>query len=168
MRNFKLRESSEANFKKLEKVIPRMAKRLGVKTFSLIPASVITAYKSEIDPDGLIFRACLFSGTVKKVAFRIMEIDGKATPKYICSIYSGSEIRTFNFSTKRFGHTQELNVKVSDGDYVEVKQLPVTTQATCTLKDIHIAVLMSIDQKEAEVKSHLTNELLNETEYEGI
>jgi len=166
---FKLSGNEEENFKKLEKVIPRILKRLNTKTIGIIPSSVLHSYTHEVSDEGLIFRCCLFKGKVKKVAFRIMEITGKEKPKYTCIIHSTSESRSFTFETRKKDHIQEINVSVNDGDWIEIFQVFPSDANTCILSDVHISVLFQLEQKDNEVKEIMTKELLSsEDDYEGI
>lgn len=167
MRSFSLKEDSTANFQKLEKIIPRMVKRLGKKTYGLIPASVLSAYTKTPDENGMLLRGCLFKGKIKKVAFRIQNIIGKETPGYSCVFYRGLETSSFAINTKKKDYVQVIDVDVSDGNYFEIFQ---TNPEEVQLEHINLAVLMELSQKESQIHEALTDQLLNETDLtdEGI
>lgn len=163
MRNFNLSGTKEENFQKLEKIMPRIIKRLGTKTYGIIPSSVLHAYQEVVPDTGLIFRCCLFAGKVKKISFLIASIDGTEKPKYQCVIKTSSDERIFTFETKKQKYTQEINMDVSDGDTVEVRQ--ILSDTAPILSGIHISVLFQLQQKDNEVKEQLISHLLDE---EGI
>ena len=161
MKNFNLKGTSKQNFKKLEKVLTRVFKRLSTKTYGIIPSSILHAYKDVINEDGLIFRCCLFEGKVKKLSFLIDKIDGKERPKYSCSIHSGNEVKTINFETRKLSHTQEVNIDVKDGDFVVVEQ--VLSETSSSISNVHVSVLMTLTQKDNEIVEQLTDKLTNDS-----
>lgn len=167
MKSFKLQGSSSENFKKLEQIMPRIIKRLGTKTYGIIPASVLSAFTKSPNEDGMLISGCLFKGRIKKVAFRIQKILGKETPGYSCVFYRGLETSSFAINTKKKNYVQQIDVPVSDGDYFEIFQ---TNSEEVQLENINIAILMELEQKDAKICSNLTKQLLNETDIsdEGI
>ena len=93
-RNFKLTGNTEAKFKKLETILPRIMKRMNHKTVGIIPSSVLSSFIHEPGIDGLLFRGCMFACDVNSIAFKIMEIKGKKMPTYKCVAHLENETRS--------------------------------------------------------------------------
>lgn len=167
-REFKLKGTPEANFKALEKILPRVFKRLNTKTYGILPSSILHTFTPSINEDGLIFSCCLFKGKLKKIAFNIGSISGKEAPTYHCIIKRNGEEKKIFFSTRKLNHIQEINEAISDGDFVELYQILPEDKDAPILTNIHISVLLILDQNYNETQEFITNELLKEEEYEGI
>jgi len=163
-KQFKLDETPNKNFKKLEKVIPRIMSRMNMKTYGVIPSSIVHSFNEVIGEDGLIFAGCMFAGELQKVAFRIREIEGKDTPEYNCVVNNGDESRSYKFSTKKKGHVFKVEAKLQDGGFVEIFQ---TNFDKVTIKGVYLSVLVQLNQKDNKVKDFITDKLMGE-EYEGI
>ena len=164
-RNFKLNGNTEAKFKQLEIVLPRIMSHMSTKTYGIIPSSIMQVFSKAPDEKGMLVCGCTFKGTVKKIALRIQAIDGKETPEYSCVFYRGNETSSFAFRTKKKNYIHKLNVNVNDGDYFEIFQVNFTE---VNIFGINIALLVDLDQKESKVHEVITENFLKDIENEGI
>ena len=163
-KEFKLDETLDKNFKKLEKVLPRIMSRMNMKTYGVIPSSIVHSFNEVVGEDGLIFAGCMFAGELQKVAFRIREIEGKETPAYKCIISTMGESHIYKFSTKKKGHVYEIESQMQDGDFVEIFQ---TNSEEVTIKGVYLSVLLQLNQKDNKVKDFVIDKFMGE-EYERI
>ncbi len=162
---FKLTGNTEAKFKKLEIVLPRIMSHMSTKTYGIIPASVLQAFAKKPDEDGMLVSGCAFKGRIVKVAFRIKEIIGKETPGYSCVFYRGEETSSFAFKTKKKNYVHNIDILINDGDAFEIFQ---TNPKDVQITGINIAVLMELDQKDCKVHEVMTEQLLKDIENERI
>lgn len=163
-RNFKLNGNTEAKFKQLEIILPRIMSHMSTKTFGVIPASVVTSYKAMVMPGDYIINAAMFAGNVKKVMFKIGMIEGKEKPNYIVRLESETMQKKFMAKTKKLSHVIEIDVDVSDGDIFSIVQL----EPEVTLHDVYISALVDLKQDNNVIKEFVTEQLLEAIEDEGI
>ena len=163
-RNFKLSGTTEAKFKKLEIILPRIMSHMSTKTYGIIPASVINSYKELVNPGEFIFNSLMFAGKIKKVLFKVQYIDGKAKPVYSVALNTQSGQQMFTVETKKLSHFVELNVDVADGDVLTVAQLADDV----VLHFVNLVALVEIKQDYNTMKEFVTEQLLETIEDEGI
>ena len=162
MRNFKLIGNVAAKFAQLEKILPRIMSRMNTKTYGIIPDSILSTYKSQLDEDNIILRCGMFAGKIKKILFQIRLLEGKKTPKYVCTISNGSEMRVIEVETKKMSHILEVNVDVDDGAMIEITQVNNEVK----LFDIYITALVSLKQSQSETIEYITDKLLKDVSLE--
>ncbi len=155
MAEVKLSGSSVENFRKLEKILPRIMRRMSTKTYGIIPSSVLSHFCKE-PIDGVIFKGVLFKGQIKRVAFSLGAIIGRGIPSYNVTIRKKETSQNFYANTKRLSFIQSVDVNVDDGDLIELTQTP---DPTCVIQDIHISILMNLKQNSGEI---ITTELEDE------
>lgn len=161
-RSFMLTGTTEQKFDKIERVLPRIMRRMGTKTFGVIPASIANTYTHEVDETGMIFKCAVFAGRVKKVLFNIDSIIGKGKPKYILRIGNALGEQKVIIETKKKTHVMEVNKEIKDGDIVSlqfISEKNADGKSLVEIKDIFISVLIQLKQDLNEVKEVLTSEL---------
>ena len=152
---FKLYGNAEAKLVQLERLLPRITRRLATKTFAMIPASIAHAYIKEVDPNEIIFKAVMFKGKVKKAIFKIGNLTGKGMPEYVCRINGLVKQNKFLIKTKKLLHVMEFDLPVEDGDVVEISM----AGEDVVIHDVFITVLIQLNKDLNEVKEFLIDEL---------
>lgn len=163
-RGFKFKGTTDAKFKQLEIILPRIMANMSTKTYGIIPASIITSYVKLATPNEDIFNGAMFAGKVKKVLFKIGMIEGKETPNYIIRLTSKNNQNKFMAETKKLNHIIEVNVDVNDGDILTINQLTESVN----LHSVYISALIELKQDNNTIKEFVTEELLGSIEDERI
>jgi hypothetical protein len=127
-------------------------RRMGTKTYGIIPSSILSYYRDFIADDGLILKAVLFKGKVQKIAFKIDSIQGKGTPEYNCTLTMENQQQRFTFKTKKLSYIEEIDIEVPDGAVIEIRK---KLDPTCVIKNIHISILINLNKDYNEVKSFI-------------
>ena len=163
-RSFKLSGNTEARFKQLELIIPRMFSRMGSYTYAIVPASVVSGYKEIVQPGEVIFSCVMFAGKIKKVLFKLGFFDGKNSPKYEVRILTDNEQRVFKAETKKLSHIMEMDMKIEDGALLEIVQV----DPEVVLHNIYLSAMIEFDKKYNETKTFVTEELEKDMTNERI
>jgi hypothetical protein len=163
-RGFKLNGNIEAKFSQIEKILPRIMSHMSTKTYAVIPSSILSSYKETVRVGEFIINSLLFAGNIKKVLFKIGEIEGEGKPTYSVTLVSSKGKQTFSVATRKLNHVIELNVDVEDGDTINISQ----DNAEVVLHNVHLAALMEIKQEYNTVKEFVTEKLLETIEDERI
>jgi hypothetical protein len=154
-KKFKLYGNAEAKLVQLERILPRITRRLATKTFAIIPASMVHAYVKEVDPNEIIFKAVMFKGKVKKAIFKIGSLTGKGMPEYVCRINGRTTQNKFMAKTKKLLHVMEFDLSVEEGDVVEISM----AGKDVVIHDVFITVLIQLNKDLNEIKEFLLDEL---------
>ncbi len=154
-RSFRLSGNTEARFKKLEQIIPRMFSRMGSHTYAVVPASVVSTFKEIVQPGETIFSGVLFAGKIKKVLLKLGSFESKQSPKYEVKITTDNEHRVFKAETKKLSHIMEMDMKVEDGALLEIVQV----DPEVVLHNIYLSAMIEFDKKYNETKTFVTKEL---------
>ena len=154
-KSFKLYGNAEAKLTQLERLLPRIVRRLATKTFAVIPASMLHTYVKEVDPNEVIFKAVMFQGKVKKAIFKTGGLTGKGTPEYICRINGLVQQKKFMVKTKKLLHIMEFDLPVEEGDVVEISM----AGEDVVIHDVFITVLIQLAKDLNEVKEFVLDEL---------
>jgi hypothetical protein len=156
---------ADAKFAYLEQLIPKMQRRLGVKTVGITPPSIMTHYIHSLAENGVVLKCVLFDGTVDKVCFNITFIEDKIKPTFICTLTQDGKIQSVEVTSKKCKYVADINTPVSDGDILEI----ICTSGWDKVQDIHISTLITLSKKHTKLVKAMTDELLAEVEAdEGI
>lgn len=166
MREFKLKGTPEEQLKKLEKILPRLAKASGSRgVVGVMPPTIINHYCAE-PKNGVIFKGMMFEGKIRKICLGVDFIEGDTMPEYYVSVRRGAETRVIRFATKKASYIGALEFDTKDGDRIEVG----LENPSVVVKDIYLAVIFQAARSKAEMvtlESPDTN-LLEDPSDEGI
>jgi hypothetical protein len=137
---------------------------MSTKTYGIIPASVINAFKERVGPEDRMFESLMFAGKIKKVLFKVQGYEGKTKPLYSVTLTTEHGQQTFSAETKKLSHMVSLDVEVHDGDVLTVTQL----NPEITLFNVHLAALVELKQDYNTMKEFVTEQLLETVENERI
>ena len=156
--------NSTEKFSCLEKILKRMAKRMGQKIVGIMPPSVIFHQIKQPDEIGVILRCFLPTGEITKICLAILKYNTEKPIRFTCNLQTvDGRGRQFSFETHEKIFVEEINLPIEDVSFFTLKidqsEIENSELELPLIEDIWITALFQFDKTESQIKLFMVEEL---------